>query len=78
LAWGISAVGRPDANIRRSVVNIGDTTAPYWADLTEEGSEPFVLGDRHRIHIPHQQIILAIRSLNNIKKEIWDVTYSPK
>lgn len=32
---------------------------PYWAALAEDGKCPFVLGDKQRIHIPHQHIILG-------------------
>ena len=40
------------------VVKIGDRIAPYWARLAEVGSDPSEVGERHRIQIPHQHIIL--------------------
>jgi hypothetical protein len=51
--------------MRRSVVKIGDTMALYWAALTNDGSDPFVLGERHSIQIPHQHMILEIRAVIN-------------
>lgn len=39
-------------------VKIGDMIAPYCAALDEDDSFPFVVGERHRIQIPHQHIIL--------------------
>lgn len=41
-------------------VNNGDTTAPYCAARADEDSSPFVVGERHRIQIPHQQSILKV------------------
>lgn len=56
-------------------VNSGDTTAPYCADFTDGGKSPLVVGDRQRIHIPHQQSILknpihdSVRILCNVVRE---------
>jgi hypothetical protein len=68
-------------------VNMGETTLPYCAARAEPVRPPFVVGDKHRIHNPHQHMILRIskrqqevnagnvglRSKRTIKK-----TYSPK
>lgn len=40
-------------------VKMGDMIAPYCADLEEDDSVPFVVGERHRIQMPHQHIILG-------------------
>lgn len=40
------------------VVKIGDTIEPYCAALAEGEIWPLVLGDRHKIQMPHQHIIL--------------------
>jgi len=39
---------------------MGDTTEPYWAALAEDERSPSVLGERQRIQIPHQHIILKM------------------
>lgn len=36
--------------------------APYCADLAEDESDPLVVGERQRIQIPHQHIILFMFS----------------
>ena len=41
-----------------SVVKIGDIIAPYCARPAGTGNVPFVVGDKQRIHIPHQHNIL--------------------
>jgi len=40
------------------IVKIGDIIAPYCAAREGGDRSPFVVGERQRIHIPHQHIIL--------------------
>lgn len=51
---------------------MGDIIAPYCADLVDDGSVPSVVGERHRIHIPHQHIILV--TLYELLKEPTRIT----
>jgi hypothetical protein len=47
-----------------STVKIGDTIEPYRAAVAEDDRLPLVLGERHRIQIPHQHIILEALGSN--------------
>ena len=40
---------------------MGDTMEPYWAARAEDERCPFVVGDKQRIQMPHQHIILEER-----------------
>jgi hypothetical protein len=39
-------------------VKMGERMAAYWAEREEDDNVPFVDGERERIQIPHQHIIL--------------------
>ena len=50
-------MGRTVGDIPYIVVKRGDVIAAYCARFAPEAKLPFVLGERHRIQIPHQHRI---------------------
>ena len=81
LWWvNVSRLCRESGAERKTHKNVksGETTEPCCAALAPNGRDPFVVGERQRIQIPHQQSILYLEFRIMVTNEADMDTHSPK